>query len=182
MEGVSPNESGKQTPSKVLDGRSSKKTVVEKPEDIQQGVVAAFLATRNGYSVDRVVADPEMNERFVEMCHRLGLPGTAPRWNRLIMNLRKRSYFKGGLRSKRTIFHDEETDKYSFACEIAIQTLAERDGSSLDDILCDPTLAAEFDRMVFAIAHKNILPLKARWTALGMRKRLRESLKIMHVN
>jgi site-specific DNA-methyltransferase (adenine-specific) len=110
----------------------------------------------------------------------MGLAGQPPEWNRLLMNLRKRTQLKHMLQSRITSFPNEEVDKYSFSCEIAVQTLAERSGLSLDGILCDPTIAAQFDREVFSIVHQDALgltPLKVRWAALGMRKRLRSRFK-----
>ncbi len=33
------------------------------------GIVEAFRLTNDGYSADRVVADPELNSRFLEACN-----------------------------------------------------------------------------------------------------------------
>ena len=33
----------------------------------------AFLAVRQEFSPDRIVADPELNEQFVQQCHPFGL-------------------------------------------------------------------------------------------------------------
>jgi site-specific DNA-methyltransferase (adenine-specific) len=116
-----------------------------------------------------------MNERFVEMCRRLGLSGAAASWNHLLMNLRKGNRLKDMQSSKKTTFSRVDIDKYSFACEIAIQTLSDQYKRSLDDILCDPKIAAEFDHEVFKIAHQDIssklTPLQVRWAVLRMRKR-----------
>jgi len=44
-----------------------------------------------------------------------------------------------------------------------------RDGVSLDDILCDPELAAEFDKLAATIS-PGFSPLQYRWAALNLRK------------
>lgn len=44
-----------------------------------------------------------------------------------------------------------------------------RDGVTLDDILCDPELAGEFDRLAATIC-PGFTPLQYRWTALNLRK------------
>ena len=37
--------------------------------------LSRHFGPRHGFSVDRVIADPDINKRFLEMCTRLGLPG-----------------------------------------------------------------------------------------------------------
>ncbi len=44
-----------------------------------------------------------------------------------------------------------------------------RDGVTLDDIICDPQLAAEFDQLAGALS-PGYSPLEYRWAALGLRK------------
>ena len=50
----------------------------------------AFLAASNGYSEDRVVCDPELNERFVLECRARGINEPVAVLNRSLLNLRKR--------------------------------------------------------------------------------------------
>ncbi len=175
LEGSSPHASGKVTPTKSRHSQNDFTKSSMTPEDLKRGVFAAFLATRDGFPADRVVADPDLNERFVEMCTRLGLSESPTTWNRLLMNLRKAGKLAEIAQSRRTIFSQEDIDKYSFACEIALEELTEYYKLSLDGILCDRKIALEFDRRVFSIAHPDILPtltsLKIRWAALRMRKR-----------
>jgi site-specific DNA-methyltransferase (adenine-specific) len=130
-------------------------------------LVQAFDAVSDGYSTDRVVADPELNRRFVVECRRLGLQDPVAGLNRALLNLRKSGALAGRPRSKQTRFPD--IDEYRFAAEIAVRFLERRDEISLDRIICDPEKAAEFDE----IAHR-IIPgyssLQYRWAALGLRK------------
>jgi site-specific DNA-methyltransferase (adenine-specific) len=137
----------------------------------RQGIIQAFERTHQGYSSDRLVADPELNRHFVAECESLGLVGSPRIWNTLLFRIRK----AGGLahlgvsRSEPT--HWETYDQYLFASEIALQLLLERrDGpQSLDEILCDPDLALQFDALAGRLA-PGFQPLDYRWAALRLRK------------
>jgi hypothetical protein len=88
------------------------------------------------------------------------------------MNMRKFGALKGLPRSLKTVLPDEERDydRYKFACEIAIQKLEHENNTTLDRILCDPELAAEFDRYVRSMLPDNPDSLKIRWFAIRVRK------------
>jgi DNA modification methylase len=140
--------------------------------EVNRGIVEAFFATRNGFPVDRVIADPELNEQFTATCIRLGLPGKPFDWNRRLMNLRKASYLKGLTRSFRTTFPLEEKSfyRYKFACEIAIQRFEHDQEVTLDHILCDPKMARDFDQFVLTMLTEEPSSLMIRWFALRIRK------------
>jgi site-specific DNA-methyltransferase (adenine-specific) len=127
----------------------------------------AFLAVHKGFSTDRVVADPEMNRRFLEECRRLGSEEPASLLNQRLLNLRKASDLKGLPRSRRTSFADEE--QYRFASEVAARYLERAKGLNVDQILCDPDLAQEFDCIAADLA-PGYRPLQYRWAALNLRK------------
>ena len=127
----------------------------------------AYDAIRDGYSVDRVIADPLLNEAFINECKRLGLHGSPASLNHSLLNLRKRGALNGRARSKRTHFANE--DEFRFATEMAARFLERREGVSLDSLLCDPALAEEFDRLVADIA-PGFSSLQYRWAALNLRK------------
>jgi hypothetical protein len=128
----------------------------------------AFQAVRDGYAADRVVADPVLNELFVAQCARLGLDATVCELNRALLNLRKGGHLTGHPSSRKTSFADE--DEYRFACEIAVRFLEQRDQINLDEIICDPEKAAEFDGLAGRIS-PGFSPLQYRWAALNLRKR-----------
>lgn len=140
--------------------------------EVNRGIVEAFFATRNGFPVDRVIADPDLNEQFVEMGTRLGLPGKASDWNQRLMNLRKAGYFKGLPRSLRTTFplEGKKFYRYKFACEIAMQSFENKHNAILDHILCDPKMAREFDQYVLTMLPDKPSSLMIRWYALRIRK------------
>src|SRR5438034_6539977 len=97
-------------------------------------VRAAFLAARDGFSPDRVVADPELNRAFVAECRRLGVLDSVGSLNQQLLNLRKAGDLKGLPRSRRTSFQNEED--YRFASEIAARYLERRKSVSVDEIIC----------------------------------------------
>ena len=130
-------------------------------------LVQAFDAVSDGFSTDRVVADPEYNQRFMAECRCHGLQDSVADLNRTLLNLRKSGALAGRARSKRT--HISDTDEYRFAAEIAVRFLERRDEISLDQIICDPGRAAEFDELAQRIA-PGFSPLQYRWAALGLRK------------
>jgi predicted GIY-YIG superfamily endonuclease len=129
-------------------------------------LIAAFDATCQGFSPDRVVADPELNSAFIAEAARLEITGSATELNRNLLNLRKQGDLPDR-NSKRTSFSDE--GDYRFAAEMAIRFLERRDGISLDAIICDPALAAEFDSFAAKLA-PGYSPLQYRWAALNLRK------------
>lgn len=142
------------------------------PDDVNRGVVEAFFAARDGFPVDRVIADPDLNARFAEICRRLGLPGKPAQWNHRLMNLRKSGYFKGLPRPRVTTFPLEaaDSDMYGFACEIALGKF-QAEGTPFDQVLCDPDLASRFDEFVRSMIPEPLTSLKIRWFALRIRKR-----------
>jgi len=153
------------------------------------GVAEAFGRTHDGFSADRVVTDPDLNREFVTACTSLGLVGDARTWNILLFRLRKAGLLASIPTVRRTTFPWEECDKYMFASEIAWQSmLNDKSAASLDEILCDPELAARFDTLAGQFA-PGYQPLEYRWAALKLRKEAKyarsrasvlESLESLH--
>jgi site-specific DNA-methyltransferase (adenine-specific) len=181
-----PTMGGKKTPD--VGGKSSKRRSRadkghaaesgDKEERYQQaqleltlrGVTDAFQQSHDGYSADRIVADPELNLAFVETCQRFGLAGDARTWNTLLFRLRKAGKLATIETSRQTTVSWDDCDDYLFASEIALQILLDASVAlSIDEILCDPLLAEQFDETAsrFAPGHA---PLEYRWAALKLRK------------
>ena len=134
------------------------------------GLIAAFAATHDGFSADRVIADPLLNENFIAACTANGLIGTPRIWNTLLFRLRKAGRLADIPTQKRTTFEWTECDPFLFASEIAWRTLLDEEmAESLDEILCDPQIAEEFDRTASRLA-PGFQPLEYRWAALKIRK------------
>lgn len=129
-------------------------------------VVQAFYDVRDDQrSPDLYVADPDRNRRFLDRCGELGERASEYAINKTLLNARKANLLKN-LNSKPTRFDHEQ---YVFASEFAATELRYRTGASIDDIICDPALAAEFDAIAMKIA-PGFTPLRYRWAMLSVRK------------
>ncbi len=138
-----------------------------------QGVVQAFLDSHAGYSIDRVLADPELSEKFHAACRVAGLVGDACTWNLLLFRLRKSCQLQEVKTAERTAISWTDCNPYRAASEIALQSLLnEKQTGSLDEVLCDPALTAEFDRRAVLLA-PGFGSLQYRWAALKIRKQAR---------
>ena len=143
-------------------------------KETARGIVAAFRATHDGYSVDRLLADPALDEAFLAACKKRGVPGSPVIWNRELLRMRKSDkQMRKSLRATRRerAFTMEQMDPYSDAAEIAMHHVAVEAGNkTLDEILCDPRLARMFDDIAarYAPGHS---PFEYRWAALAIRKR-----------
>jgi hypothetical protein len=135
----------------------------------ERSLIDAFAATCDGYSADRVVADPELAESFAAKCRTLGLPGGERDWNHLLFHLRKSGKLAEIKTTQRTELPWDLFDKLSFASEIALRQMMDAGADSLDEILCDPQLAQQFDAIAekFAPGSK---PVWYRLAALKLRK------------
>jgi site-specific DNA-methyltransferase (adenine-specific) len=141
--------------------------------DTEKGLVDAYKTTCKGYSTDYMLCDPELNETFVQACKRNSLPGGPFTWNRLLLRIRKAGKLPKVNRTRRRLTASE-MDKYSAASEAAMQLLSLDYGFTLDEILCSPVAAAEFDRLAAEFA-EGFAPFDYRWAALAIRKRAKKS-------
>lgn len=136
-------------------------------------IAQAYLEVRDGFSTDRVVADPDMNQRFLRRCRELGLTGTGFDLNWMLFNGRKNKFFSDLPKTKN--YTASKRDEFEFSSEMAVRFVQEQVSQrearavSLDKIICDPDLAAEFDRIAERLA-PGFAPLDYRWVAFGVRK------------
>jgi site-specific DNA-methyltransferase (adenine-specific) len=152
--------------------RETSKSKAISPQQVKSfavGLLEAYRRTYAGFSLDRVVADPELNSAFSEACNSLGLPGEPKEWNWSLFGLRKKGAFAATPTIHRTEFSWEHCEPYLFASEIAWRQIVDQGCDTLDSILCDPKLALEFDTIAkrWAPGHT---PLEYRWAALKLRK------------
>jgi site-specific DNA-methyltransferase (adenine-specific) len=130
----------------------------------------AYLDACDGYSVDRLVADPDLQTRFHDACRAAGLLGDAGIWNRELMRLRKSGKLPKPAVPQSVTLGVREFDSYRFAAEIAWRLVADKHaGVALDHIFCDPALAAEFDRHASRFCPDRAA-VDLRWAALYLRK------------
>jgi hypothetical protein len=139
----------------------------------------AFESIHDGYSADRVIADPDLNAQFIAACQSFGVTASVNALNSMLFNARKGSFLTGIRTTRRTEFSDQEA--YQFASEVAARFLEHQSQVTLDQILCDPALANKFDDLASQIC-PGFSRLQYRWAALKLRKskRLRPEL-LSHV-
>jgi hypothetical protein len=136
---------------------------------MKEAVRAAFLAVRGDHSPDMVVADPNLNQLFIQECRARNLADPPVALNLCLLNLRKGGGLPG-IMSKRVSLPNQED--FRFASEISVRFLERRNQISLDGILCDPARAEEFDQIAASLA-PGFSSFHYRWAALGLRKRKR---------
>jgi len=143
------------------------------------GVIAkAFEASHCGYSADRVLADPSLDDRFIENCRRFGMPGEPKDWNHLLLNVRKRGGLAGIPTTRADSLARAALDPFIFASEIAWHGVTRTHACTLDDILCNPVLACEFDHLASRIAPGHT-PFEYRWGALSVRKEASKGAELL---
>ncbi len=146
-------------PSRELDGFGSRA--------MKDQVLQAFLRIREGYSPDVVIANPELNIKFLAVCRELGIQGTNFEINHSLYNLRK----SGALEDYPTTRRIRVTnrDEYEFAAEISARFLERRYNTTLDRIICDPEMVQEFDKLAQELA-PGFTSFDYRFAALSLRK------------
>ena len=78
---------------------------------IQHRLKEAFRAVHDGYSVDRVVIDPNLNGQFAAACRALDLPGDLRSWNHFLFAMRKSGQLADVPAHKRTEVRWEDCDR-----------------------------------------------------------------------
>jgi hypothetical protein len=149
--------------------------VVHGNEDVDvHAVIDAFRAIRNARkdrgSSELYIADRERNVQFLAKCRELGIQASEFAINKRLMYARKNNYLPN-LNSVKTSIDYEE---YAFASEFAATELKYRTGASIDDLLCDPGLASEFDSIASKLS-PGFTSFEYRWAILSIRKAGRHS-------
>lgn len=139
-------------------------------EDTERAVIAAYEKSSQGYPADYLLCDKDLNKKFIDQClsHKIG--GSASIWNRYLLQLRKSGKLPASTNRPETV-SAEEMSRYAFASEVAWRLLSIDYRKTLDDILCSPAFAAEFDRLAMLYGPENVTPLEYRRAALSIRKR-----------
>ncbi len=150
-------------------GRQRKKPFDQKTE---KAVIEAYQLAGRGYSSDFVLCDPETNAEFVDKCLTQGIGGNATVWNHYLLHLRKAGKLpRSTKRLDRVSPHS--MNRFGFASEVAWRLLAIDYRKTLDELLCSPEFASEFDRLAreFAPVGEQISSLDFRRAAISIRKR-----------
>jgi site-specific DNA-methyltransferase (adenine-specific) len=135
-------------------------------------IVKAFHAVRNRRgdrgSPDLYVADPERNAVYLAKCRELGLQVSDYTLNKALLYVRKNNCLPNLKSIKTSIDYDE----FAFASEFAATELKYKTGATIDDILCDPGLAARFDSIAKRLS-PGFTSFQYRWAILSIRKKER---------
>ena len=127
-----------------------------------------------------MLCDAELNRSYTKACKRNGIKGNAYLWNVLMLRARKMGKLpKATQRGPLVTF--EQMDAYSFASEIAMRMMEIEFGRTLDDVLCWPELAQEFDRFAKLYAPDRT-EFELRRAALAIRKRASKSRSLAEKN
>ena len=145
-------------------------------ENVEKKVVDAFLKVAKGQPIDYLLCHKELNAEFARECRQVGLGGSAHVWNRFLLRLRK-----SGKMPRSTLkppqLTPQEMDDFGFAAEVAWRLLAIDYCKTLDEILCSPEFADEFDRLakLFGPVDREISSFDLRRAAISIRKRSKEA-------
>ena len=134
-------------------------------------IMQAFLEVRDLYSADKVIADPALDRKFLRRCRELGLAGTDFELNWSLLNARKSSKLSSlsDLIKTKPYTLGKVVDEFDYASELAARYMQQSKNVSLDQMMCDPELAEEFDAYASQLA-PHFSSLQYRWAALGLRK------------
>lgn len=131
-------------------------------------IIAAFKTTHRGYSVDRVLADPDLAGRFIDQTRRLGVDAPSTLINRRLLRIRK----AGDLKIDTTVEEKRNLSAFLIPAELAFAQLTYRYEASYDDLLADPDIGAAFDALALKIGHGGGI-VDYRLAALHLRKNIR---------
>ena len=137
----------------------------EEIQQIKQAVITAFAATHDGWSSDEVLINDELNQPFIAHCQKDFPDGQPLEFNWTLLNLRKANE----LTAKATKRSRTEDADFRHAAEIAVRSLHDKYGASIDRVMADPRLRAEFDEAAISLA-PNVSAYELRKAALALRK------------
>lgn len=139
-------------------------------DEVERAVVTAYAEL--DYPTDYLLCHKELNSEFISRCLSKGIGGSAYVWNRYLLALRKAGKLPAATR-RPPKFETEKLTRFGFASEVAWRLLAIDYHKTLDDILCSPEFAEEFDRLAreFGPIDTDISSLDFRRAALSIRKR-----------
>ncbi len=138
-------------------------------DEIEAAVIDAFAETSEGYSADYLLCQPEVGKAFVQACRAKSIPGDPRIWNTFLLRIRKSGKLPGSTKLG-TRLSTSQMDPYSDASEAAMKLIGIDYGMTLDEMLCTPHAAEEFDRLAAMLA-PGYSPLEYRWAAISLRKR-----------
>lgn len=137
-------------------------------------------------SEDRVIAEPELDARFLKRCRELGATESDLDLNKKLIYARKKGFTAHLPKVPRLSLPRERVDQFQYASEMAVRYVQKKEMEqtwrdvSIDTIMCDPLLAAAFDSFAGRLA-PGFTAFEYRWAALGLRKAGRYMKNAMQV-
>lgn len=155
-------------------GKRRKKSTDDKAD---KALIAAYKKAGQGYPADHLLCDPELNQAFVDECRKKGIAGTPYVWNRFLLQLRKASKLPRST-CKAPQLSSEQMERLGYASEVAWRLIAIDYQKTLDEILCSPDFAAEFDRLAKQYGPDDeVSSVDYRRAAVSLRKRSNKARK-----
>ncbi len=152
-------------------GKRKKKPFDSETESV---VIKAYEEAGQGYPADYLLCDKTLNKAFISECKKQGIGGNAFVWNHYLLNLRKAGKLPRSTAKPERI-DTTAMNRYAFASEVAWRLLAIDYRKTLDDILCSPEFAAEFDRLASEFGPADVTSLQYRRAVLSIRKRTKQA-------
>lgn len=139
-------------------------------EETENAIIESYGNVGQGYPADYVLCHSDLNKEFASECRKRGVGGNAFIWNRLLLNLRKQGKLPTSTNQPPRV-NPKQLNRYDFASEVAWRLLAIDYQKTLDDILCSPEFAKEFDRLAKMFGPDDVESFEYRRAALTVRKR-----------
>lgn len=138
-------------------------------------IVRAFEETRQGFPVDRVLADPTLAAKFFKRCHDLEVLAPEHAIALRLFRFRKSPHQHVKIAKPTAREPRRDFSSYLFAAEMAMAQIKYRFGASIDDMLVYSEIGKEFDKLAEQL-FPGLTPLDYRLAALHVRKiRFRKS-------
>lgn len=141
--------------------------------DIGQVVRTAFAETHQGWSSDEVLLQDALNRTYIARCQARLPDASIETLNWTLLNQRKAGKLNVSVTQRR---HDRH-DAIRHLAEIAARTVQDRHRVSIDRIMCNAKMRADFDEQGRLLC-SNVDPYQLRKAAFSLRKnrRLRPEL------
>jgi hypothetical protein len=137
--------------------------------DTDKRIIRAFEETRKGFTVDRVLADPDLTTKFIRRCRELEVSAPQHAIALRLFRFRKSPSKKFRLEKPSAREPRRDFSPYLFAAEMALVQMKYRYGASVDDIMAYPDIGKEFDALSRQL-YPGLAPLDYRLAALHVRK------------
>ena len=128
----------------TAEGKTRRKPLESQLNDL---ACEAFMSTSGGgHSTEAILCDPELNQKYIDLCSAKSKEGNTFSWNRRLLDMQQADELPKPKRKLKPIT-EELFDSLGYACEVAWRLLSLDYHQSLDDILCSPESSKEFERI-----------------------------------